>query len=274
MFIEFGTKDEEVKKYNNKFKKINFLFVAEGQPAVVRMLQRGSYKVYTHYINGATVACLGEDCPICANNKRLIVENPEDFRNSSGWSSASKKYFTNVLDRTMVKVCPNPECQAENRKVNNKWMPTCYACDGFITEVKETPSNKVKVFSYGSYVKDDLDALAVHPVTGDPVDLLAFDLALVASGLKKEKRIKAQALKDQNDKVEVPEDALYELESAVIHLDANELLQLHRGVSLKDIFNARKAGKETDLKENAELKSISEDTKTELQRKIAEMFPN
>jgi len=270
MFVDFGTKDTDTRQSKSTFQKTRFLSVVEGQPAVVRLLQKNSYRVYTHYINQTTVACLDDECPICANNKRLIVENPGDYKNSPGWNSATRRYFTNVLDRTMVKVCPNTECQAENRMIGDKWMPTCYACNTFITAVEEKPSNKVKVFSYGPYVKDDLDALAVHPITRKPVDLFACDIALVATGQSKNKRIKAQLLHDQNDKVEVPEDALYDLEKTVLHLTADELLNLQRGVSLKDIFNARKE----DKAEVNPLKEISDKDKQELTETLDKMFPN
>ena len=127
-------------RQSTQIKRMEFLALPPGN-SVIRVID-DDYVVYdSHYINGTSIACLGEDCPICKNNHRLIVENPDNFRDCRGYYPRSARYFINVLDRTVAKICP--ECGAEVKQN----IPTCPKCSTIITAVKAEPLNKVKILA-------------------------------------------------------------------------------------------------------------------------------
>ena len=49
----------------------------------------------------------------------------------------------------------------------------------------------------------------------------------------------AQALLENNDEVEFSDNDLFDLETAPIQLEADEILEFKRGIALKDIFASR-----------------------------------
>lgn len=269
MFADIDTKNTNT----STFQKISFLDLQAGQHTI-RLLENKSTKIYTHFLAGrTTVACLGEACPICANNKRLLVENPDNFRDIKGWSPRTERFYVNVLDKTSVKTCPS--CQKEIKMFNGQFPPTC-ACGAFIHTVAEHPSNKVKVWNFGNTVGDQLNAFAksILDANKEPVPLTNYDLNLIVTGAGKEKKTNLIPMVHLNEKVEVPADAFYDLSKAVIHLEAEELLQLQRGVSLKDIFTARKATKVEEKVESvsSDEKKLSEMTQAEILAKVSQLF--
>lgn len=263
--------DVESKQKTSNFKKTLFLTVVEKQNAIVRLLSPDDHvKQYVHYVNKTSVACLGDTCPLCMNNRRLMMENPENYKNMSGWYPNTKRYYLNVLDRTVVKVCP--KCQAENKKIDGRFAPTCFACNTFIVNEPEEASNKVKVFNFGVRVAEKLNAMMVHPVDGSAVDISKFDIGLIATGTGTGKEINLVPIKERADEIEISPDDLYDLESVVIRLEPGEMLKLTQGISLKDIFAARR--KDDDVPEGSDdlLSKLAAETKEELSAKIAKMF--
>ncbi len=60
-------------------RKTEYLELVPGN-SVIRIIDEDYYSVETHFINKMSVVCLGEDCPVCKNNRRLILDNPDTFR--------------------------------------------------------------------------------------------------------------------------------------------------------------------------------------------------
>ena len=227
-----------------EFQKVNYLKLNAGNH-VVRFIEKpeDARLVYTHYVGGKyTVECLGDDCPVCDNNKKIIFEHPEDFRDVPGYSPQSRRFLINVLDRTLVKVCPS--CQEEVVPLSGKNYPaTCPACRSFLTDVAPVPSNKVKLLSFGVELAQRLNSIesSICDVQGDPVGLTNFDIVFAVEGAGRKKVTTPIAAANRNDPVDVPEEAFQDKDNAVMHLEANEILDLLRGVSLKDIYASRRS---------------------------------
>lgn len=232
----FGTPREERPQFESKFKKT--LFVDMNATSTVRILTNGYLPVQTHFVNRATVQCIGEGCPICANNKMLIMQFPDTFKDEPKYAPRRTVNLVNVLDKSMVRVCP--KCATEIHATANQ-APSACKC-GEILAGAPTRSMKVKVLSRGVTLFDQLDAInnAIMDAQGERVGLTGYDLTFVISGTGKNKTITPIA-GQISPMDEYNEADLYDLENVTLKLDAMEMLDLQRGVSLKDIFAARKA---------------------------------
>jgi len=259
--IEINVTEGEKKTFDRP----NYLNFTYGQH-LVRIL--GDFrKVYTHWIKRANVVleCLDEDCPICLNNRRIIAENPDNFSRVPGYVSRSERHYMNVLDRTDVKVCP--ECLEEVKKeVSGKFPVVC--SDGhMIVEVEVIPSNKIKIANVSKTnalrLKDH--QLSTLDESGEPIGLENFDIVFMVTRGAERKDIVPMPIKDNDDKVEVPEDALYDLENVVVKLDADEIIQLAKGVSLRDIFLARRA-------ESDDVEELASEAGEEVKSALDELF--
>lgn len=232
----FGTPTAK-REFKSDFKKTEFVDL--NGTSTVRILTNDRMVIETHFINKATVRCLEEDCPICASNKMLIMQYPESFREEARYSPRRTVKLVNVLDKTLVRKCS--ECGTDNKGTGTGAV-TCYKCSSIVTS-EPTPSNKVKVLSRGVTLFDQLDAInnAIQDTKGEPLGLTAYDITFVVSGTGKNKVITPIAGQPSPLTVEVNKEDLFDLDKVTIKLTATELVDLQRGVSLRDIFSARKA---------------------------------
>ena len=232
----FGTPREKP-VYQSNIKKTKFLDLKG--TATVRILTTEATEITSHFVNAskATVRCLDEECPICANNKVLIMQYPDNFRDEAKYSPKRIVYLVNVLDKTPVRLC---ECGVENRVSQNPGPQAC-KCGKILTEDAK-PSNTIKVLSRGVTLFDQLDAInnAILDDKGERVGLTRFDITFVVSGEGKTKVITPIA-GQVSEPVEFNEEDLYDLENVTIKLTPTEMVDLQGGVSLKDIFAARRA---------------------------------
>lgn len=221
-------------------RKTEYLALVPGN-TVIRILDPDYFSVETHFINRTSVECLGDECPICKNNRKIILENPETFRDISGYSPRSRRYFVNVYDKTPAKVCP--QCGAEIKQD----IPTCPSCNTIITAVERKPLDKVKVLAKGKQLFEQLIALeqVIVDETGTPRGLTNFDITLVTAGAGKTATCTPIFTGNVGAPVFVEKPDLFDLHNAVIKLSEDELHDFQSGVSLKDIFAARRLGKET-----------------------------
>jgi len=256
-----------------KFEKIRFLSFDFGQH-IVRLLN--TKVIYVHFLNSskATVKCLDEECPYCKLNRQLILENPDDYKNQKGWNPKLRRHYFNVLDRTPVKVCPN--CGVETKKgINGLYTQACGECGTFISGVSESPSNKIKVTNLSETNGVRLNAFqqSVLDEGGNHLGLENFDiLFLVTRTAEGRKDITPVPLPGNKDILDhVQEDQLYDLDKAVIALNPNEMLDLQRGISLRDIFAARNPKPCVVIPEDDESKAQRK-SKDEIKKRIDEMF--
>src|ERR1051325_8828243 len=122
MSQEFGsTVDERQETKAPKYRKTEFLSLGQGEHRI-RILDSMEVKKYTHYVGYAYIECLGDECPLCENNKRILYEYPEDYQKVKGWNPRRARFYINVLDKTPTKVCP--KCGTEKQDASE----ICPAC--------------------------------------------------------------------------------------------------------------------------------------------------
>jgi hypothetical protein len=213
--------------------------------------------------NGGTVKCLGSECPICQNNKSIRDSYPDDYRQQPGYYAASLRHYANVYDRTNIKVCP--KCGAENKADLTEIFPAkCKSCGTFINEVEPTPSNKVKIANISDTNATYLVNIQ-NSVLGEdkePLGLENFDVKFTVMMAGSRKTILPSEGKNK-DKLEL-DVKLYDLSKAVIELSPEELQMFANGVSLRDIFLARKNENSYDAKAESVLE--------EVEASVAELF--
>jgi hypothetical protein len=233
---------------------------------VVRLL--GDLKgVYCHFASNAMMQCLGDDCPICKNNKKLYIEHGRNARSVSGFVSKQYRHYGNVLDRTPVKVCAS--CQAENKRgISGQFNPTCVKCGTFITSVESKPSNVVKVINLSDTNAKMLATIqnSILDINGNPLGLNSYDLQFMVVKTDK-KTILPSALPANNDVVTVEDELLFDLNTIPLRLEVDEILNLLRGISLRDIFAARRS--QTTPVSEPNLPSIAE---PDIEREVQEAF--
>lgn len=253
--IFFDTEQSEKKT----FEKTRFLNFTLGNHTV-RILGAPK-RIFTHFLRGkATIKCLGSECPICKNNKALAVEFPDNYTEKSGYNGSTLRYYANVLDKTMVKTCRN--CGEETApNLNGDYLPACPKCQTFLTELEPQKSNKTKVMNISQtnaelineFVRGTLDA------DGNQIGIGAFDLVFMVTKANNKKNITPIPDKNANEPVEIPDEFLYDLDKVVIELTPSEIIDLMKGVSLKDIFVARRGSSEAhDVLDEATIASVNE----------------
>ena len=234
-FQTFGTPREKT-EFKSDFKKT--LFLDLNNTCTFRILTNGYLTIPTHYINRATVQCIGEGCPVCANNKMLIMQFPDTYKDESKYSPRRYVNLVNVLDNTLVRRCG--KCSNEVSAQHGSVSSVC-KCGELLTGTPEH-SGKIKVLSRGVTLFDDLDNInnAIMDASGERVGLTGYDITLIVSGSGKNKKM-TPVPGQISPLPPFEEKDLYDLENVTIKLSATELVDLQRGVSLKDIFSARKA---------------------------------
>jgi hypothetical protein len=264
-YTSFGQPTEK-KVFATTFKKVKFVDLSHA--ATVRVLTKDRLEIETHYINRATVKCIGEGCPVCANNKAIIMQFPDTFREEAKYSPRRVVKLVNILDKTFVRTCPKCEAEIPTAKGQPPVACTC----GEILSGEPEQSNKIKVLSRGVALFDQLDAInnAIMDANGERVGLTGYDLTFVPSGSGKTKTITPIAGQISPmpgyDAVD-----LYDLETVTLTLSATEMVDLQRGVSLKDIFAARKASeKAAAISESVLPKELMESVALDVEKLFGE----
>lgn len=242
MSDEFGNFiDDKTARKTSKYRKTEFLKLDEGEH-IIRILDGHETKHYTHYVNGMYIKCLGDECPLCLNNKKILYEHPEDYRDVRGWNPRRDRYSINVLDRTPVKVCE--KCET----VNVAQAEVCSGCGTVLGIVK--PLDKVKVLSASERLFTDLKVISnsVRDDDDNRIDIRTYDWMLLVRGKNRDKVTTATPRYNPTKAgyIEVDKEKLYDLENTIITLTPEEMLDIfNEKYSLKDIFATRKAKTDT-----------------------------
>jgi|WetSurSiteA1Bulk_404760.scaffolds.fasta_scaffold06475_4 hypothetical protein len=246
-------------KEGKTFNKVPYLRLTAGQHTI-RILDKVVEPVDTHFIMGKmTVKCLEDECPICDNNKRILMENKETFRDVPGWAPKSKRWVLNILDRSLVKICPNKDCACPVKKQGENFPPQCPECGAFLNAVQIEQYNKVQIMSCGVTLAEQLNQIeaSVQDEAGNVLGWTSYDINLIVTGSGRKKVVTPIPTR-HDDVVEIPADQLADTSQATLSLNADEIIDLLKGVSLKDIFTARKSGKLDEVTEEA-VSEISEE---------------
>lgn len=258
--MPFDTVSDKEKK---TFDKIPFLTFDYGNH-IIRILGKDK-TVYTHYIKSANVVlkCLGEDCPICKNNSRIIAEHPNDYKEVPGINFRNIKHYFNCLDRTEVKTCK--DCGEEVKRDQSQKFPTVCRNGHLITDAEPHISNRVKVASISetNAVLINTHEAGILDKDGNIIGYNGYDFLFIVTRSGNKKNITPMPMSDRNDVVEVADEFLYDLDKAVVTLTAEEILAVLQGVSLRDVYLAR-AGKKTDTVLQETALNTSEDIKNKV----------
>jgi len=207
--VNFGdTVDERKESGEQKFKKTEYLTLTSGNEYIIRILDAMETKKYAHFIGRGWLECLEEECPICQNNKKILYEHPEDFREVDGWCPKRPRFYLNVLDKA----------------------------DG-----------KVKVLSCGPRLIEDLKVMskAIRNENDERIDIRSYDWSLTVRGAGRDKETTpSHRFFGKMTDVDLDGQELYDLDNLLIRLEPNEMLDVFNGASLKDVFALRRAKKE------------------------------
>jgi len=209
---------------------------------------------------------LGDDCPVCENNKRIIRDNPNEFRKVSSYAPRVERHSVNVLDRTPAKVCPS--CGKEYKKEGQNF-PTSCTCGASLVNVEVKPLNKIKILSKGKDLFSQLNILqdSILDDKKEPVGLKNFDISLFVSGTGRDTKTTAVPQITSNDKIEISKEDLFSVKNTTIKLSVTEMLDLMNGVQLRDILTARKASAS-----DSELEEEVSTTSDQIESTINELF--
>lgn len=258
----------------SNFQKAEFLRFDPGLH-IVRFLETADDALLTtsHFVVTKTgqfsVVCLGDDCPLCLMNRKIFLEHPKDFNKQPGYFGKSDRYTINVLDRTPAKVCP--KCNAENFAVNDIYPTVCNSCKTLIATVEANPLNKIKLLqlSRTSAVQiNDVEKSAKVPIT-------SFDIAFSVSVPGGKKVVTPIPIKENNDVIKLDKKDFLDKSQGIFRLTASEIVDALKGISLRDIFAARKAETPTvaSVSEGETTPpAITEDVESDIQRRIKELY--
>ena len=256
---------ESSKKQMVSFDKPVYMELTPGTH-VIRILEEKAEGFFQHWL-GVPILCLGEECPQCKQNKIILAEYNNDFKQASkapGFYWKSERGAVNVLDRTPVKICP--ECGKEVKAIDDIFPTSCPECKTLLVNVKPIPSNKVKILSRAGSVFEKIALFSKTSLDeeGNPFPITSFDIELLVAGNTTIPR------KTTNmDKVEIPQEEPHDLSRAYIKLSAEEMSQKMRGVSLKDIFAARRATEEPEVEKHVE---ATPEEVADMRKKIASLL--
>jgi hypothetical protein len=260
-------KTETNSNFESEFKKPVFMYIQPGQYRL-RILGPRILVEKTHFIKGpnVTVVCQDDRCPICKNNDRLMRENPgERFNDVPGVIPWRWTFYTNVYDKTPVKKCP--ECGRETNAVNGRFSNTCWNCETMLSNVTPEPSNTIKILTRGKQLKERLELINNTELdeSGQPIGIENYDIKFLVG--RDKQPIPSADLSNSNP-IDYDPDDLFPLETVPIRLEPREILDLQRGVSLRDIFLARNEDSEP---QEAEF-DLDEGVEEEIEQNVKGLF--
>lgn len=242
MSDEFGTTIDDVKERDSKprYRKLEFMNLEAGSHRF-RILDTRETKKYTHYVGFAYLECLEDECPICENNKRILFDHPEDYRDQKGWAPRNQRFYINVLDKSTI-------------REDGKYDPSA------------APLYKVKVLSMGSRLLEDIKVLSksVRNKQDERIDIRMYDFLLEIKGSRQQKTTNVAHKWYPGDEAfeDLKGQEVFDLSEAAVKLTREEMLDVFNGASLKDVFTMRRASrqiKDTDFLSPQETKGMEDE---------------
>ena len=228
---------------SDEFKRFNYTKIYTGCQLRLRILDQHAVQTFRHYIPSAkmSIICLGvERCPICQNNLKLVAENPKlNARQIRGYIPRQNRYMVNVLNRTMVKKTSKGNIIYA---IHNQFSPQDPETGELLTEIEPEPLNEVQVLERGPRLFEQFNQInetVIDNETGNPIGLWKYDIVITSTGSGRKMITNVTPYPDSNDVVDIPVEEKAILESLGVLLEPDEIVQLLRGISLRDIYQAR-----------------------------------
>jgi len=185
----FGKVSEENRAQARPTFSSNFLKLTAEHQTVIRILDEEPIVVFQHFVSkghpsfpkanagkGMSFSCPNDatnnTCPICAYNKKEWAID----KKSPNVLKKRKTYAFNVLERTMVVVCP--KCGNEMFE-SGKVFPDRCSCGADLTKVDAAPRNKIMILQKGQTIIDQLDMYEKDPDLGD---VRGYDIKIDTKG--------------------------------------------------------------------------------------------
>lgn len=266
LFADIPVYDDTKKE----FKPTKFLKIIPGYPVRVRILDDSAYRVTKHYLpkQKVSLVCLEDECPICENNRKLVEANPDTpYNEIAGIIGKQNRYLVNVLNRTKVKITASGKVVFAG--ADGKF-PTQHPESGEdLANVKPVHLNTVEVLERGSTLFGQLNGIhdTIRDDDGNRIGLTNFDIILTATGKGRQMTVSAIAQPQFNEPIGLYNDELYNLEKVPMRLSSNEIIKLINGISLQDIFESRRA-----LKDTEELETVATEVAEDVEDTIENLF--
>lgn len=213
-------------------------------------------ETYTHWLNNGQkklpVRCLGYGCPVCSRNQS--IDNDKD---NPLFVQRDRSYVANVVDLTPAKICP--KCSFVNDKTSMK----CGGedCGEKLVDVEPSPlkANRYLEISFTlnerikEYLEVALENMGVNLKEGEdanePMSKIVVNIKKYKAGKKTDYMV--NPIINSSDAVDPNEymEKRYDLDKVGIHVDANEMITLMNGGSIKEVMEARKANTESKKSE-------------------------
>lgn len=250
------------------FKATEYVQLPTGVPIRLRILDKKALRQIKHYIPSAraSVICAGEECPICQSNNRLMRENPGvNPREIKGFIPRQNRFLVNVLNRTVVKVSPSGKVIYPT---GGQFPAVDPETGEPLVNIQAKALNKVQVLDRGPELYEQLNVLnaQITDETGNPLGLWTFNIGVTSTGVGRKTKTTVIPFANENDVVNVPEEDKYVLSTLGLILTAGEIETVLKGVSIKDIYAARRSTKENTGEEA--LVQLSED----VSNKVKDLF--
>jgi hypothetical protein len=254
----------DIKDFGKTFEKTKYFVWTPGEHTI-RILDEDVPHHLCYWFGSGHVKALGADDPQALLNKRIRMENPDNYKKVKGYRPLNVRYFMNVLDRTVVKICP--ECEREVKAISGEFPAVCPVCaKGQLANVEAAPLNQVRIIQGGKTLFEQFveKQLTTKDEEGNEIGVQNFDLKLIVVGTGSNRNTVAIA-GEGRDKVNVPPESLFDTSKMIPEVSIEEMEKLVSGVSLRDVLAARRATTELPNElGDPDISEVAEDSVDEL----------
>jgi hypothetical protein len=230
-----------------EFKRPTWLITTIGEHLLRILDTEEEAEVYrTHWFN-ASVKCLDDECPQCSQNAQIRADKPglKNYNGIKGYRPIQKRTVVNVLVKSTVKVCPN--CGAESTALNKTFPSTCYKCNAPILDVEPIVLNDVRILMKGPETFNQIATLDATTLdeNRDRIGIVNFDVKLHVVNKTQAPFIQIPENGDKTPLEELGELDKFDLDTIVPEVTHDEMVQLMRGIPLRDIYAQRRDEEDT-----------------------------
>lgn len=258
------------------FEPIRFTKLVSGNPVRLRILNKEAHRVFKHYLpqQRISIVCLGAgECPVCIENQKKVDNAPAGTRYGQikGYISRQNRYLVNVLNKTLVKETPTGNIIFA--QMDGQFPMQDVSTGEMLVNIEPKPLHRVEVLERGPTLFSQLNAInsaVFDPETNEPVGLWNYDIVITATGQGRQMTTNIIPYPQYNEPVEVSADDLYVLKDVPLQLSAAEVYEVLRGVSLQDVFAARKGVNEEAV--DTDLEKLEGDSAKEASESLNAIF--
>ena len=236
----------DIKEFGGNYTKTKYFVWTPGEHTI-RILDENVPHHLCYWFGSGHVKALGADDPQATLNKRIRMENPDNFKRVKGYRQLAVRYFMNVLDRTIVKVCP--ECAREVKSVSGEFPNLCPVCsEGKLAAIIAAPLNEVRMLQGGKTLFEQFveKQLTTKDEEGNEIGVQNFDMTLIVVGVGAKRQTIAVAGAGR-DEVVVDPEKLYNTNKMIPEVTTEEMESLVSGVSLRDVLAGRRTETTTTI---------------------------